>query len=497
MSVSAKTPEAWSLSRSMDATSDLDLLHAVACRRDRQAFDEFYRRYERQAYNLASFLTGSRELAEEAVQESMLRVWKHAKTARDGSNIRGWVLRIVARSAFRIAAGSRKTSHREIGEVDMEKRPSPRNVEQEASVVQDEVLAALREELRKLTEENRHLVALYYGAGFTQQEISRELAIPQTTVSDRLRKVVETLRAQMSAAGFAAAAPLLGAERMADAVLGGAEVPLDLSARVSSALQSAARYSRRSVGASFAASYLVLSVAILLFAGLAGGAWWVLRAPSTPGASSEPLESVNTEALAAPAKTKPLYARWNFSEGPDAAIKLVQGEWHWERRQDSGAMVVGGEAAYVLLPIELPARPVRVRIEALIEKGGTFFIAGFWGTGREYVPNRYWNKHHKFMNLPGSVWKMEGTIYLTGQYLIVQHQDKIGLIREAAVPYPGNQLLLNLQGLSLVEIEIREVEEDEFPSVLRDIPGLIKAMGVEPGTMERTGKFHDSNSATK
>lgn len=97
---------------------------------------------------------------------------------------------------------------------------------------QQEIHNALRKELMNLTPENRCLIGLYYGAGLTQQEISRELSIPQTTVSERLRNGLDTLRARLSAAGFAAAAPLLGSEDLAQVLSSGLDAPKSLKNRI-------------------------------------------------------------------------------------------------------------------------------------------------------------------------------------------------------------------------------------------------------------------------
>ncbi|MCK6473378.1 MAG: sigma-70 family RNA polymerase sigma factor [Planctomycetes bacterium] len=488
MLVSAKSSTVRSRNLAMSPPSDHALIRAVATRRDRQAFEELYRRHERAAFNLAAFLTGQRSLAEEAVQDGMLRVWKHAHTLRDDGNARGWLLRVIARAALKAVANQRRTRDREANEETMEQHASPAVRVQEGAVEKEEALAALRGELHKLSEENRRLVALYFGAGFTQMEISHELELSQTAVSERLRKVLEMLRTRLSAAGFAAAAPLLGAEGLADALHSGGSAPPELGARVFAGLDQATRYSGRVAG-SAALSYLALAAVVLVAA--AGGAWWVLGGRPVPTEAMRLQEPATSSANAA-GETKPLNVKWDYTKGPLPDLRVVVGEGRWEKDQDGGSFAVPQKpGAYVLLPVDLPKEPVLARIKARIDNDGDFYLGGFWAIGQDLIPNKHWNKYNRFQGDPGKGWALDCTIYLLDRYMIVQHQGMTCLIREAGQPYPGNKLLLNSSNVNLLEIELRSLRENEIPESLRDIPACIRAMGSKPMMMDKDGRSFD------
>src|SRR5579862_6284908 len=86
--------------RSMPTTIGIDPAnqHAALDLRDaagRSAFSELYEGHAGAAYSLALRLMENNALAEDAVQEAMLRIWKAAPTMRPG-NTRAWILRIVA-----------------------------------------------------------------------------------------------------------------------------------------------------------------------------------------------------------------------------------------------------------------------------------------------------------------------------------------------------------------------------------------------------------------
>jgi RNA polymerase sigma factor (sigma-70 family) len=47
---------------------------------DMQAFEELFRQYQRQVYRTAYLITGSKESAEDVLQEVFVAVWKFRKT---------------------------------------------------------------------------------------------------------------------------------------------------------------------------------------------------------------------------------------------------------------------------------------------------------------------------------------------------------------------------------------------------------------------------------
>ncbi len=67
--------------------------------------------------------------------------------------------------------------------------------------------------------------ALYYGAALSQEEIGKSLAMPQRTVSLRIKQLLETLRANFSKAGITTASLALTPEGLKEAVCAGLEMP--------------------------------------------------------------------------------------------------------------------------------------------------------------------------------------------------------------------------------------------------------------------------------
>ena len=78
---------------------------------DLDTFSILYQEHGQAANLLALRLTGNRVLAEDAVQEAMLRIWRGLSTLRPG-NTRSWVFRIVARECYRLLASTRQDGNR-------------------------------------------------------------------------------------------------------------------------------------------------------------------------------------------------------------------------------------------------------------------------------------------------------------------------------------------------------------------------------------------------
>ena len=83
----------------LSAWSDHELMGGVA-QGDAQAFGQVYDRFGPKAYGLALRVLGDRELAEDAVQEGFLSVWRSApRFDRRRGPAHAWVLLLVHRSA--------------------------------------------------------------------------------------------------------------------------------------------------------------------------------------------------------------------------------------------------------------------------------------------------------------------------------------------------------------------------------------------------------------
>jgi RNA polymerase sigma factor (sigma-70 family) len=182
--------------------SDEALLDAVA-RSDESALAELYDRFGGAAYGLALRVLRDSALAEDAVQDAFLQVWRSAKRfERDRAQASTWVLTFVHRRAVDLVRREqrRRTEPEEAAPVpagpgadeDAERR-SRREIVQEA--------------LRTLPSEQREAIELAYFGGYTQSELAERLGEPLGTIKSRMFTGLQRLRGLLDEAGFEAAGP--------------------------------------------------------------------------------------------------------------------------------------------------------------------------------------------------------------------------------------------------------------------------------------------------
>ncbi len=135
----------------------------------------------------AHWLARDRSIAEDIVQEALLRAWRSRDALKDPSAARAWLLTIVRREHARLYERKRL----ELVSLDevVEAQASPKLVEPEGE------LFALRHAILRLPIEYREPLLLQVLGGFSTDEIARELALSGTAVLTRLFRARNKLRA--------------------------------------------------------------------------------------------------------------------------------------------------------------------------------------------------------------------------------------------------------------------------------------------------------------
>jgi RNA polymerase sigma-70 factor (ECF subfamily) len=134
----------------------------------------------------AQWLARDRAIAEDIVQEALLRAWRSRDALKDQAAARPWLLTIVRREHARLYERKRL----ELVSLDdaIEIAPSPGTAESE------EQLFALRHAIMKLPIQYREPLVLQVLGGFSTEEIARELALSSTAVLTRLFRARNKLR---------------------------------------------------------------------------------------------------------------------------------------------------------------------------------------------------------------------------------------------------------------------------------------------------------------
>jgi RNA polymerase sigma-70 factor (ECF subfamily) len=164
---------------------DFDLVAEVSAGRE-DALGVLYDRYHRQCFAFGLRILGSELDAEEAVQETFVRVWRRA-TQYDSSRagVASWVLSIT-RNLCIDELRRRRRRVPELPTLDgaFEVASSERtDTEAERLIIGAQVRGALS----GLPSEQRSAIELVYFHGLSSQEVGRILDVPAPTVRSRLR----------------------------------------------------------------------------------------------------------------------------------------------------------------------------------------------------------------------------------------------------------------------------------------------------------------------
>src|SRR5579864_3639624 len=147
----------------------------------------------------AHWLARDRSLAEDIVQESLLRAWRSRDALKDPGAARAWLLTIVRREHARLYERKRL----ELVSLD-EAAEIPDTAPRAGS---DAELLTLRYAIMKLPLEYREPLVMQVLGGFSTEEIARELELTGTAVLTRLFRARHKLRALCGTDAAPGAAP--------------------------------------------------------------------------------------------------------------------------------------------------------------------------------------------------------------------------------------------------------------------------------------------------
>ena len=357
----------WSRRPTMQELGDEALLQAVALTGDPEAFQVLTERLQKPAYSLALRVTGQREMAEEAVEEALLKVWLSAPTYQPMGKAREWIMRIVVHESLKaLRLANRFKRDQERAEMRAPAQPEMGLIE---GSEQEEFASACSRFLDQLPFKDRQLIALHYCGGLSLGEIAQELETPERTVAYRIQKTLEELRALAVSAGFGAITLGVAENALQLATSALHSVPPGLQERILAKIAALERErprtkSKRSQGpaALWSSSYGLAGAAALALA--AGGVlWWMGAAKEGASGIAKPGSASQTPAQGQPAE-RPFSRTWDFNTPePAHGISVEQGRWHWvDRGGPDGSGCMESETELLVAHFEFPVKKLPILI---------------------------------------------------------------------------------------------------------------------------------------
>jgi RNA polymerase sigma-70 factor (ECF subfamily) len=161
-----------------------EALVALAARSEQSALAELYDRYGRPAYGLALRVLRDEALAEDAVQDAFMAIWRTApRFVPERGRASTWILTLVHRRAVDVV---RREQRRRTDSLDV----TPHEAVSDTAPDEEAWLRLQRERvqaaLRQLPDQQREALELAYYGGFTQSELAERLGQPLGTIKSRM-----------------------------------------------------------------------------------------------------------------------------------------------------------------------------------------------------------------------------------------------------------------------------------------------------------------------
>lgn len=161
---------------------------------DDAAFEALYRAAAPRLLGLLARKTGTRETAEEILQEAFVQIWRNASSFDPAlGQPMGWMAAIARNAAIDRLRRARR-------DVPLIALPGPAAIEAVAEAPADDSLRGSESKsilkcLKALDATTRRAIVLSYCYGYTHDELARALDLPLGTVKSAIRRGLPLLRA--------------------------------------------------------------------------------------------------------------------------------------------------------------------------------------------------------------------------------------------------------------------------------------------------------------
>ena len=157
--------------------------------RRRQRFDEYVGVYHQDMYRYAAWLSRDKSIAEDVVQEALLRAWKSLDALREDTSAKQWLLTIVRRE------NARYFERKRLETVDIDNLTAS----QAALLAEqpNDELDDMRQAIYELEDDYREPLVLQVLMGYSTNEIAEMMELKQGAVLTRLHRARHKLRDKM------------------------------------------------------------------------------------------------------------------------------------------------------------------------------------------------------------------------------------------------------------------------------------------------------------
>ncbi len=168
---------------------------------DREAFSTLASAVSARLYGTARLILRHQDRADDAVQDALVEAWRDIRGLRDPDKLGAWLHRLLVRACHRYARREGRWRVVEISVAELQAQES-----RHVGLVHDAAQGlADRDEIerafRRLTDDQRTILALVYYADLSLADVSIAMGIPIGTAKSRHHRAMAALRAALAADG--------------------------------------------------------------------------------------------------------------------------------------------------------------------------------------------------------------------------------------------------------------------------------------------------------
>ena len=145
--------------------------------------------YHQDMYRYAAWLSRDKAIAEDVVQEALLRAWKSLDALRDETSAKPWLLTIVRRE------NARYFERKRLETVDIDNLTASQAAL--LAVEDDKELDDMRQAIYELDDDYREPLVLQVLMGYSTNEIAEQMELKQGAVLTRLHRARAKLAVKM------------------------------------------------------------------------------------------------------------------------------------------------------------------------------------------------------------------------------------------------------------------------------------------------------------
>lgn len=200
--MSEKVSDTKSVEGRLGTDEDLPLVDRILAG-DAQTFEELVRRHERRVYRVAMAITGNQEDAEEAMQETFLKVYQHLGEFHRTSRFSTWLTRIAINEALQIRRRRHPTESLDepvmTDEEMMPKQLEDWHEDPEKKYAKEEIRQIVEEAIQSLPPIYREAFVLRDVQGLTTEEAAEALGVAIPALKSRLLRARLMMREALAA----------------------------------------------------------------------------------------------------------------------------------------------------------------------------------------------------------------------------------------------------------------------------------------------------------